>query len=188
MSLAICQHVKPGGEACGSPALRDHNYCYYHVGLRKAVPTTTMFVRANPYRKDSDPYAIFDLPFLEDAAAIQIGFMQLIQAVAGEEIDVRRAKLILSALHGAAANLRKMDAALAKCEAAAKGNRDEADGAEAGPSAPGRRNAAPLRQAQGDRNGRFVEDGAPAHPNDNDGAKKQPTSVGAGAATERRTG
>jgi len=199
MNLPICEHIKPGGAPCGSPALRDHKYCYYHMGLRKAVPTATMFVRANPYRKDGDDYAIFDLPFLEDAAAIQIGFMQLIQAVAWEEIDARRAKLILSALHGAAANLRKMDAVLAKCEAAKKednvdrgevaesrssqemagtGHPNNVDGAGAAEGHP-----SPKAATTGDLS---LDDIAPA--SGMPAAKKQPTSVQAGSETKKRTG
>jgi hypothetical protein len=53
---------------------------------------------------------------LEDAAAVQIGFMQFIYGVAQQRIEEWRARMILSALHGAAANLRLMDA-----EAASRG-------------------------------------------------------------------
>ncbi len=109
MDLPICEHIKPSGARCGSPALHGHQYCYYHVGLRKAVPTTTLFVQANPYRNLDDPYAIFNLPYLEDAAAIQIGFMQLIHGVAEDRLDRWHARAILSALHGAAANLRLLN-------------------------------------------------------------------------------
>jgi hypothetical protein len=81
MELPICKHIKPGGARCGSPAVRDHKYCYHHAGLRKAVPATNLFVfLANPHSQD-DPYAQFELPYLEDGAAIQIGFMQLIHGV-----------------------------------------------------------------------------------------------------------
>lgn len=109
MTIPICEHIKPGGMRCGSPAMRDHSFCYYHVELRRAVPTTTLFVEQTPLKKNSDPYAIFNLPFLEDAAGVQIGFMQLIEGVAHERLDPKRARLILSALHGAAANLRLLN-------------------------------------------------------------------------------
>src|ERR1039457_3148830 len=57
-----------------------------------------------------------EMPYLEDPAAIQIGFMQLIHGVAQELIRPDRAKLILSALHGAALNLRMMEKAEARRE------------------------------------------------------------------------
>ena len=116
MDLPICEHIKPGGARCGSPAVRDQKYCYHHAGLRKAVPRNNLFVfLANPH-SEKDPYAQFELPYLEDPAAIQIGFMQLIHGVAQQRLEQWRARMILSALHGAAANLRLMDAATASCE------------------------------------------------------------------------
>jgi hypothetical protein len=109
MDLPICEHIKPGGARCGSPAVRDHTLCYHHAGLRKAVPTTNLFVfLANPH-SEKDPYTQFELPYLEDPAAIQIGFMQLIHGVSQHRLEQWRARMILSALHGAAANLRLMD-------------------------------------------------------------------------------
>ena len=108
---AICEHIKPGGERCGSPAWHDEKYCYHHTEVRKRAPKTNLFVRLfNPHPENHPDYR-YELPYLEDAAAIQIGFMQLIHGVAQELIRPDRAKLILSALHGAAANLRLMEAA-----------------------------------------------------------------------------
>jgi len=110
--LAICQHIKPSGERCGSPALRDEKFCYYHVKVRKTVPQNNLFVFLNnPGRKENDPYNAYEFPYLEDPAALQIGFMQLIYAVSQGRIEQWRARMILSALHGAAANLRLMDKA-----------------------------------------------------------------------------
>ena len=107
---AICEHIKPGGERCGSPAWHDEKYCYHHTEVRKRAPKTNLFVRLfNPHPENHPDYR-YELPYLEDAAAIQIGFMQLIHGVAQELIPPDRAKLILSALHGAAANLRLMEA------------------------------------------------------------------------------
>ena len=120
MDLLICEHIKPGGARCGSPAVHDQKYCYHHAGLRKTVPATNLFVfMANPHSEDH-PYARYELPYLEDGAAIQIGFMQLIHGVAQQKLEQWRARMILSALHGAAANLRQMDAATSSCENVAK--------------------------------------------------------------------
>ncbi len=69
---------------------------------------------ANPH-SENDPYAQFELSYLEDGA-IQIGFMQLIHGVVQQRLEQWRARMILSALHGAAANLRLMDASSAACE------------------------------------------------------------------------
>jgi hypothetical protein len=111
VALAICEHIKPSGTRCGMLALRDQKFCYYHAKVRKTVPKNNLFVfLANPGRKENDPNYAFEFPDLEDAAAVQIGFMQFIYGVAQQRIEERQARMILSALHGAAANLRLMEA------------------------------------------------------------------------------
>ena len=116
-SLAICEHIKPSGTGCGSPALRDQKFCYYHSKVRKTVPRNNLFVFLdNPGCKENDPYWAFEFPYLEDAEAVQIAFMQFIYGVSQHRMEEWRARMILSALHGAAANLRLMDAASAQCE------------------------------------------------------------------------
>ena len=121
LSLAICEHIKPSGTVCGSPALRDQKFCYYHSKVRKTVPKNNLFVFLdNPGCKENDPYWAFEFPYLEDAAAVQIAFMQFIYGVSQHRMEEWRARMILSALHGAAANLRLMDAATASCEKVAK--------------------------------------------------------------------
>ena len=116
-SLAICEHIRPSGARCGMLALRDQKFCYYHAKVRQTVPKNNLFVfLANPGRKENDPNDAFEFPYLEDAAAVQIGFMQFIYGVSQQRIEEWRARMILSALHGAAANLRLMDTATASCE------------------------------------------------------------------------
>ncbi len=124
-SLTICEHIKPSGTRCGSPALRDHKFCYYHSKVRKTVPRNNLFVFLdNPGRKENDPYYAFEFPYLEDAAGVQIAFMQFIYGVSQHRIEEWRARMILSALHGAAANLRMMDASSAASEKASKKSPD----------------------------------------------------------------
>ena len=106
MDLPICEHVKIGGERCGSPALHDQKFCYYHAAVHRLVPRMNILVRINGLLSDQLPNAKHDFPYLEDAAALQIGFSQLIHAVSQETIDHRMGRLILSALQSAAANLR----------------------------------------------------------------------------------
>src|ERR1017187_8844061 len=110
MDLPICEHIKPSGARSGSPAVRDHRYCYHHAGLRKAVPRNNLFVfLANP-RSENDPYAQFALPYLEAGGAVQIGFMQLIRGATRQRLEQWRARMFLPASPGAAPNLRLTDA------------------------------------------------------------------------------
>ncbi len=83
-----CQHVKADGTRCGSPALSDRPYCYAHAQmLRPAAP-------------------LGPLPPLEDANGIQCALMQVADAIVRDQIDLKRAALLLYALQIASANLK----------------------------------------------------------------------------------
>ncbi len=117
MDVPLCQQVKPDGTRCGSPAIRNHQYCYHHTTVRKLVPKTDVF-GLHYQGTTGEPYERFELPFLESGEAIQIGFMQLIHGVSIGLIAGQRAQIMLSALYGAAANLREINKARANAKAA----------------------------------------------------------------------
>ena len=117
MDVPLCQQVKPDGTRCGTPAIRNHQYCYHHTTVRKLVPKTDVF-GLHYQGSTGEPYERFELPFLESGEAIQIGFMQLINGVSTGLIAGSRARVMLAALYGAAANLREMNKAAARAKAA----------------------------------------------------------------------
>ena len=117
MDVPLCQHVKPDGKRCGTPAIRDHKYCYHHTTVRKLVPKTDVF-GLRYQGTTGEPYQRFELPYLENGEAIQIGFMQLIHGVSTGLIAGSRAKVMLGALYGAAANLREINKAAERAKAA----------------------------------------------------------------------
>jgi hypothetical protein len=120
MDLAICEHIKMGGARCGSPALRDQKYCHHHAGVHRLVPRTHVFLPADPVM-EIDPTYPYQLPYLEDFEALQIGFMQFIRGVADERVQPWQAKLVLDALKAAGTNLRhKEKLALRAAELAAR--------------------------------------------------------------------
>jgi hypothetical protein len=122
---AICEHIKPGGKRCGSPALKGGKLCFYHTDVRRRVPKNNLFVfLANP-RPHENPYYPFELPYMEDPEALQMAFAQFIHAVSQQMITESRARLVLSALHGAAANLRYMAEMEAHKENAGAGKQPE---------------------------------------------------------------
>jgi hypothetical protein len=93
-----CQHFKTNGTRCGSPALRNRKFCFFHQRyhdlrhLRRERPSL-------PLR----------LPLLEDANAVQISVQEVIDAVAEERLDPRRAGLMLYGLNTAACNLKNTE-------------------------------------------------------------------------------
>lgn len=114
MAVATCQHIKPGGARCGSPALRGQDYCYFHIGAHRTIPSVNLWPtgelpsRNNPQSLDAVDQNLsrqrYEPP--NEAVAIQIGFARLIRGVTQGLLNARQAKLILSALHKAAADRR----------------------------------------------------------------------------------
>ena len=82
-----CYHVKINGVRCGSPAMQDDAFCYFHTRIH------------NPPLDDG-------FPPLEDANAIQVAIMQVLQALAKKKIEVRVAATLLYGLQTASANLK----------------------------------------------------------------------------------
>jgi len=111
MQTRHCEHVKTNGRFCGSPAMRDRNYCYFHLNvLGRKLRAEKQALRA----QDS-----FELPLLEDAASIQLALMQVSNALVHGTIDPKRAGLVLYALQTASSNLRNMEKEAEKDQSAA---------------------------------------------------------------------
>jgi hypothetical protein len=90
-----CTHIKVTGHRCGSPALKQQYFCYFHTRMIKGVQT----------RVDSE---IHPVALIENAEAIQCALMHTIDAVLKGTIDTKRANLVLKALHIAVRNSRNV--------------------------------------------------------------------------------
>jgi hypothetical protein len=89
-----CTHIKVTGLRCGSPALYGEQFCYFHQHAHRGV--------RKPPLSRLHPIAI-----LEDEESIQASLMEVINALMRNTIDVKRAELILRALHIAVRNARR---------------------------------------------------------------------------------
>jgi hypothetical protein len=98
-----CTHIKVNGVRCGSPALRQEVFCYFHQRLIRGVRT--------PAKSRLHPIAM-----LEDPHAIQASLMEIINALIRNHIDISRARLILRALFIAAKNADKVRFSLSTSE------------------------------------------------------------------------
>jgi hypothetical protein len=92
-----CQHLKVNGTQCGSPSLRETNYCYYHI--RYHWPELNALENNNELLKS--------LPTLEDANSIQVSLAKVIERLVMLEIDHKTAALMLYALQTASMNLKR---------------------------------------------------------------------------------
>src|SRR5437016_8627106 len=94
-----CQHLKTNGTQCGSPALRNGEYCYFHRRWRM----TTVDLSHSAHHVTTE----FVLPVLEDADSIQITLGQIMRMIVCRQVDTKSAGLLLYGLQIASANLRR---------------------------------------------------------------------------------
>lgn len=90
-----CQHIKVTGVQCGSPAMRGEQFCYFHQRMLRGVKTPPN-ARLHPIAQ------------LEDEESIQSSLMEVINALVRNHIDLRRADLIIKALHIAVKNSHRV--------------------------------------------------------------------------------
>jgi hypothetical protein len=95
-----CRHIFTGGHRCKSPALRQENFCYYHHTTRKPVPKQELAKRRSKQ-------ATIQVQFPEDQSAIQHTIGQVLQLLGSNQIDTKRAGLLLYGLQIASQNLPK---------------------------------------------------------------------------------
>jgi hypothetical protein len=96
-----CRHIFTDGHRCGSPCLRHEEFCYYHHTTRRPIE--------NP-RERRNRQAQFDLALPEDRAAIQLSIGEVLRRIANNEIDSKRAGLLLYGLQIASLNLPRATA------------------------------------------------------------------------------
>lgn len=96
-----CRHIKVNGTQCGSPALRNKNFCFYHQENRPWP--------VECYADDKYATGTITLPFFEDAHSIQTVIRQVVQMVLQKRLERKTASLLLYALQIASSNLKRME-------------------------------------------------------------------------------
>jgi hypothetical protein len=91
----LCTHIKVNGIRCGSPALRQEVFCYFHQRMIRGVRT--------PPKSRLHPIAM-----LENQESIQASLMEIVNALVRNQIDTARARLVLRALGIAARHANKV--------------------------------------------------------------------------------
>jgi hypothetical protein len=130
-----CRHVLASGRTCDSPALAKSAWCYFHTrmhhrqsqrqaarhthrradGRFAALPAPSenhietidygSYPVTQPATFENTP---LDLAPLEDNASIQLALIDVLQALAANQLDPKRAGLLLYGLQVASANVQKM--------------------------------------------------------------------------------
>ena len=84
MQYETCRHVKEDGAYCGSPALRDRKYCYYHLMQRGRRLRRARALRDNlPYR--------LEIQSLDNLYAVRAALTDIAQALAAGQLESRTA-------------------------------------------------------------------------------------------------
>jgi hypothetical protein len=97
-SVPTCNHLKPNGQFCQSPALNDDHYCYFHRSSRERIKRQLRHVR------QQRPLTI---PPLEDLETIQLAVGDVLNALLSDRIDSKKAGLLLYGLQTAAHAVQK---------------------------------------------------------------------------------
>jgi hypothetical protein len=88
------------GSRCGSPALRDQKFCYFHNCCSP--------VEVDVSTSATVPAAPFFLPVLEDAPSIQLAITQVREHLLHRRLDPKKAGILLYAMQVASSNLGRL--------------------------------------------------------------------------------
>ena len=97
----ICRHIFTDGHRCGSYCLRGEEFCYYHHNSRKPVAKPAVEKSLDRKRRLTE----FDIPNPEDRSAVLAAIGDVLRRIAANDIDPRRAGLLLYGLQSAAITL-----------------------------------------------------------------------------------
>ena len=98
-----CRHIKTDGLRCRSACLRHEQFCYFHHTTRAPIQNPRERKAALGRRE------AFSLHLVEDRSSIQLAIARILQRIAANELDTRRAGLLLYGLQIASVNLPPID-------------------------------------------------------------------------------
>ena len=127
LNIPRCRHLKVNGTQCGSPALKDHRFCYFHqrwherkIVINRYDNSRVAHVSGSSKRGENNtrvPHVsgssrrgkAITLPCLEDANSIQIAVMEIMQLLLEGQIDQKTAGLLFYGLQIASSNLKHIN-------------------------------------------------------------------------------
>jgi hypothetical protein len=96
-----CRHIFTDGHRCGGPSLRHQELCYFHHTTRRPVE--------NPAQRKArlGTFELQQPSDLSERSGIQLAIGEVLQRIASNDLDPRRAGLLLYGLQIASLNLPK---------------------------------------------------------------------------------
>jgi hypothetical protein len=102
-----CRHVHAAGHQCGSPALRNEEFCYFHHTTRRPRPAAGKL-------RHLDTREPFELPVVEDLPSALSVAAQILCRIASNDLDPERAGKLLYNLQIITSIIDKASRAAAK--------------------------------------------------------------------------
>src|ERR1017187_4114340 len=87
----LCRHMFTDGHRCGSPALRQRDFCFYHHANRRPAPAPGKF-------RHLDAAEPFTLPIVEDRASALLAASLILSRIASNDLDHNRAGRLIADL------------------------------------------------------------------------------------------
>ena len=102
MQYETCRHIKEDGTYCGSPALRERKYCYYHLMQRGRRLRRARALRDNlPYR--------LEIQSFDNLYAVRDALTDIAQALAAGQLESRTAGKLLYAIQQVSSTNRRIE-------------------------------------------------------------------------------
>ncbi len=102
MQYETCRHIKEDGTYCGSPSLKERQYCYYHLMQRGRRLRRARALRNNlPYR--------LEIQSLDNLYAVRDALTDIAQALAAGQLDARTAGKLLYAIQQVSSTNRRIE-------------------------------------------------------------------------------
>ena len=103
MQYETCRHIKKeDGSYCGSPSLKERQYCYYHLMQRGRRLRRARALRNNlPYR--------LEIHSLDNLYAVRDALTDIAQALAAGQLDARTAGKLLYAIQQVSTTNRRIE-------------------------------------------------------------------------------
>ena len=107
MQVPICRHIKSNGLQCRGAALSESVFCYFHRKLNEghSLYRSTLVGRRDLLNRGH----IIALPAMEDRVAVQLAISEVVNALACNFIDTKRAYALLFGLQLASSNAKGLD-------------------------------------------------------------------------------
>jgi hypothetical protein len=107
MQVELCRHIKTNGIQCHAVALKESVFCYFHHRLNDGhrLYRSTLVGKRNLL----DRGHIVALPALEDRLSVQLAISEVVNALACNFIDAKRANSLLFGLKLAVFNAKGLE-------------------------------------------------------------------------------